>query len=202
MNKKKIFSTGFGLAFVAILLNSCVSKAGGGTAPEGTNDGMPDAIAVMYILNDSETGMGHVVGEVSLTVTSEGLALHPTFTKKIADGEHGFHIHEGMSVAPAKNDAGDMVVGLSAKGHYDPGKTGKHEGPDGDGHLGDLPLLEIKDGMPVESELLARRIESLDDIYGRVLMIHVHGDNYSDDPKKLGGGGPRYIAGIIERVAN
>ncbi len=37
----------------------------------------------------------------------------------------------------------------------------------------------------------------LDDIEGRALMIHAGGDNYSDSPKKLGGGGDRVACGVI-----
>jgi Cu-Zn family superoxide dismutase len=35
------------------------------------------------------------------------------------------------------------------------------------------------------------------DIKGRAIMIHAHGDNYSDDPKPLGGGGARIACGVI-----
>ena len=45
--------------------------------------------------------------------------------------------------------------------------------------------------------LLAPRIK-LSEIKGRSLMIHAGGDNYSDDPKPLGGGGARVACGVIE----
>lgn len=42
-----------------------------------------------------------------------------------------------MSCSPAMRD-GKMVAGLTAGGHLDPAHTGKHEGPWGNGHLGEL----------------------------------------------------------------
>jgi Cu-Zn family superoxide dismutase len=46
--------------------------------------------------------------------------------------------------------------------------------------------------MPV----LAPRLK-VADIKGRSLMIHAGGDNYSDLPVKLGGGGARIACGVI-----
>ena len=155
------------------------------------------AMVALHILDESESGMGQKVGMASLMASERGLEIKLTFDMPIGDGSYGFHIHEGTSVAPAEKD-GKMVVGLAAKSHYDPTNTGVHEGPEGNGHLGDLPLLTIKNGQS-SSTLLAPRIMSLADIYGRVLMIHKKGDNYSDTPAALGGGGARYIGGIIER---
>ena len=36
------------------------------------------------------------------------------------------------------------------------------------------------------------------DVRGRSLMIHAGGDNYSDQPEPLGGGGTRIACGVIE----
>ena len=36
------------------------------------------------------------------------------------------------------------------------------------------------------------------DVKGRALMIHAGGDNYSDQPKPLGGGGARVACGVIK----
>jgi Cu-Zn family superoxide dismutase len=36
------------------------------------------------------------------------------------------------------------------------------------------------------------------DAEGRALMIHAGGDNYSDQPKPLGGGGARIACGVVE----
>ena len=37
----------------------------------------------------------------------------------------------------------------------------------------------------------------LEDVAGRALVIHEGGDNYSDTPKPLGGGGVRMACGVI-----
>ena len=35
------------------------------------------------------------------------------------------------------------------------------------------------------------------DLAGRAIIIHAGGDNYSDNPKKLGGGGARVACGVV-----
>ncbi|HAQ86214.1 MAG TPA: superoxide dismutase [Cu-Zn] SodC1, partial [Pseudomonas sp.] len=44
----------------------------------------------------------------------------------------------------------------------------------------------------------APRLKSLGDLKGHALMVHEGGDNYSDEPKPLGGGGARVACGVIE----
>ena len=39
---------------------------------------------------------------------------------------------------------------------------------------------------------------TLKDVQGRALMIHEGGDNYSDEPKPLGGGAGRIACGIVK----
>jgi Cu-Zn family superoxide dismutase len=38
----------------------------------------------------------------------------------------------------------------------------------------------------------------LADVKGRAIMIHAGGDNYSDQPAPLGGGGARIACGVIK----
>ena len=38
----------------------------------------------------------------------------------------------------------------------------------------------------------------LADVKGRSIMIHVGGDNYSDQPAPLGGGGARIACGVVK----
>jgi Cu-Zn family superoxide dismutase len=42
---------------------------------------------------------------------------------------------------------------------------------------------------------LAPRLK-LSDLKGRALMVHMGGDNYSDKPQALGGGGARVACGV------
>ena len=68
----------------------------------------------------------------------------------------------------------------------------------GTGHVGDLPLLEVAaDGSAVKS-LKAPHIKDLEAVRGHSLVIHVGGDNYSDQPAPLGGGGARIACGVIK----
>lgn len=89
-----------------------------------------------------------------------------------------------------------MVAGLAAGGHYDPQSTGAHHGPKGEGHKGDLPALTVSATGSANQKLIAPRL-SVADLQGRSIMIHEGGDNYSDKPKPLGGGGGRVACGVV-----
>ena len=92
---------------------------------------------------------------------------------------------------------GKAVPALGAGGHFDPGKTGKHLGPYGDGHLGDLPPLFADAAGRSTLPVLAPRLKTAD-VKGRSLMVHAGGDNYADQPEPLGGGGPRIACGVVK----
>ncbi len=79
-----------------------------------------------------------------------------------------------------------------------PQNTGKHEGPEGAGHLGDLPALVVNNDGKATDAVIAPRLKSLDEVKDKALMVHVGGDNMSDQPKPLGGGGERYACGVIK----
>jgi Cu-Zn family superoxide dismutase len=64
--------------------------------------------------------------------------------------------------------------------------------------MGDLPLLKADADGKITGSVVSPRLKSLDEVKGRALMIHVGGDNYSDEPKPLGGGGARFACGVIE----
>jgi Cu-Zn family superoxide dismutase len=143
----------------------------------------------------SADGVGESVGTVTATDGENGLTLTPDLAG-LPSGEHGFHIHQNPSCDPAEKD-GSMIAGLTAGGHYDPESTSVHKGPKAEGgHLGDLPRLIVADDGTATTPVVAPRL-TVADIKGRALMIHAHGDNYSDDPKPLGGGGARIACGVI-----
>ena len=143
----------------------------------------------------SDKGVGKSLGTVKLEDSKDGLVL-TTDLKGLAPGEHGFHVHEHGSCAHQEKD-GKTVAGLGAGGHYDPDKTGKHEGPMAQGHRGDLPPLVVAPDGTAKGRLTAPRLK-VADAKGRALMIHEGGDNYSDNPKPLGGGGARVACGVVK----
>ena len=143
----------------------------------------------------SAAGVGESVGTVAATDSSGGLVLTPNLAG-LPSGEHGFHVHQNPSCDPAEKD-GTLVAGLAAGGHYDPAGTGVHKGPVAEGgHLGDLPKLVVAADGTATTPVTAPRL-TVADIRGRSLMVHASGDNYSDDPKPLGGGGARIACGVI-----
>lgn len=139
--------------------------------------------------------VGQSIGDVKITETDKGLEFAPNL-KALPPGEHGFHLHSNGSCQPALKE-GKASAAEAAGGHYDPQHTGKHEGPTGEGHLGDLPVLVVAQDGKATQPLLAPRLKSLDEIKGKALMIHAGGDNMADQPKPLGGGGVRYACGVI-----
>jgi len=137
----------------------------------------------------AEKGTGESVGTVTVSETPYGLLFTPNLHGISTQGVHGFHVHEHPS---CDNN------GTAAGGHLDPKKTGKHLGPfNNHGHLGDLPALYVNQDGTATVPVLAPRLKHLADIKAHALMIHAGGDNYSDQPQKLGGGGARMICGVI-----
>ena len=141
---------------------------------------------------------GKTAGYISIEQNDYGVVFTPHLfgLPKELHGLHGFHIHENPSCGPAKKN-GKIVPGGAAGGHYDPMKTGRHGFPwSDDNHLGDLPPLYIDRQGNASQPLLSPRIR-LSDLSGRALMVHAGGDNHSDIPKALGGGGARVLCGVI-----
>ena len=149
---------------------------------------------VVEIRAAEPSGPGAVLGTVTITATPYGTLFTPSLSG-LTPGIHGFHVHENPSCAPMDKD-GKPVASLSAGGHYDPIKAGKHLGPYGDGHLGDLPPLYVDSQGKSTLPVLAPRLK-ITDVKGRSLMVHAGGDNFSDQPEPLGGGGARIGCGIV-----
>lgn len=129
------------------------------------------------------------LGDITFQDSPYGLLITPNLTK-LPPGSHGFHLHQHAN-------CGDG--GMSAGGHFDPGKTGKHLGPYGDGHKGDLPVLYVSMDGIANIVMLAPRLSTAD-LKGLSIMIHQHGDNYTDQPA-LGGGGARIACGAMNEVS-
>ena len=143
-----------------------------------------------------EKGIGESIGTISAAQSPYGVILTPDL-KGLKPGIHGFHLHQNPDCSP-KEQNGKTVAAQAAGGHYDPAKTGRHEGPYGKGHLGDLPALFVTQDGKATYPVLAPRLK-LSHIKGRSVMIHEGGDNHADHPEKLGGGGARIACGVVSR---
>lgn len=142
----------------------------------------------------SDTGVEDEIGFVTFSDGPDGLVMLVDVVG-IVPGVHGMHIHEKGNCAPAQQD-GKSVAGLSAGPHFDPDKSGTHQGPAAKGHKGDLPVIEANATGQVKQELKAPNLK-VADIKGRAVIIHACGDNYQDTPP-LGGGGARVACGVIQ----
>ncbi|MGE3320430.1 MAG: superoxide dismutase [Cu-Zn] SodC [Candidatus Berkiella sp.] len=138
-------------------------------------------------------GIGEKIGTITFKDTKKGLSLEVDL-KGLTPGEHGFHLHENPSCESAEKD-GKFVAALGAGGHFDPENTHSHKGPKGKGHLGDLPKLVVSKKGVATVKGVAPRLK-VADLEGHSIVIHEHGDNYSDKPE-LGGGGARIACGVI-----
>lgn len=136
----------------------------------------------MYSTQPGHQKIGHIIFKNK----RNGVKIIPTL-KELPPGEHGFHLHQNPSCDNA---------GMAAGGHYDPSESKAHLGPYHHGHQGDLPKLFVdKNGIAHQPVFAPHLTEK--DIYGHAVMIHAGGDNYSDQPKPLGGGGERIACGFV-----
>jgi superoxide dismutase, Cu-Zn family len=152
-----------------------------------------DIVVQLNVVDDQ--GIGASVGQVTVTESKYGLVFTPSL-QGLAPGLHGFHLHENASCEVSEKD-GKKVPAGAAGGHYDPAGAKAHATPWGDGHLGDLPALYVSTDGAATQPVLAPRLK-LSDLLGRSLMVHAGGDNHSDHPAALGGGGARVACGVIQ----
>ena len=158
--------------------------------------GSASAAEIIVPMNTvNSKGTVKLIGSITITESSYGLVFSPSL-EGLEAGIHGFHAHENPSCEPKDKD-GKPVAALAAGSHYDPNAKKHHGTPWGDGHLGDLPALVVGQDGKANYAVLAPRLK-ISDIKSRALIIHVSGDNYSDDPAPLGGGGGRIACGIIK----
>ncbi|WP_277207525.1 superoxide dismutase [Cu-Zn] SodC [Vibrio misgurnus] len=154
------------------------------------------AIAQENVVKMIDLGTGQSLGTVTLSNSDYGTVFVPQLAG-LPPGIHGFHVHTNAS---CENSMVGMntTLGGGAGGHYDPQNTEKHGYPWTNGnHLGDLPALYVTENGQANQPVLAPRFK-MEEVKGRSLMIHVGGDNHSDHPLVLGGGGARIVCGIIE----
>lgn len=179
---------------IKILLSAlfvCVCFVAGGAIAQAE-------VVKAEIFASTPEGSGMSVGTASFADTPQGLEIRVNL-RGLPPGEHGFHVHEKPDCSPMKAADGTITPAGCAGGHFDPDKTGQHLGPNNGGHKGDLPLLVVgQDGKAVRAMDVRLKNVKAADFKNRSVMIHVGGDNYSDIPAALGGGGGRIACGIIK----
>ena len=147
------------------------------------------SITIPMYLVDAK-GQTKSIGTVKAEDGICGVLITPDL-HDLPSGVHGFHVHEHPSCDNAAAAAG---------GHLDPANSGKHRGPfTKSGHLGDLPVLIVGQDGRATLPTTAPRFK-LSELSGHALVIHAGGDNYSDTPEKLGGGGARIACGVIHNI--
>jgi len=168
----------------------------------GLSMGFANGLSATAVANETITmnavndkGVAEAVGEIEVSESQYGLVFEPAL-KDMAPGMHGFHMHANASCEPGKKE-GKMAAAVSAGGHFDPKNTQAHGEPWGEGHLGDLPPLYVTQAGEVDQPVLAPRL-TMKDLKGHAFIVHADGDNFADQPKKLGGGGARVACGLFK----
>jgi Cu-Zn family superoxide dismutase len=141
------------------------------------------------------TGPGAEVGTAML-MDEPGGAMVMLNLHGLPPGQHGLHLHQNGSCAVGPGPDGKPVPAGAAGPHFDPAGTGHHRGPMGQGHLGDLPHVEVGADGTARVNLTAPHIKDVTALKGKALMLHAGGDTYSDTPP-LGGGGARLACGVL-----
>lgn len=142
-------------------------------------------------------GLGQPIGHITLSDSAYGIVLTPNLNGLPA-GVHGFHLHMSPSCEPSMKDGKPVAAG-SAGGHWDPQHTEHHGMPWAtNAHMGDLPPLAVNADGSATQPMLAPRFKDIQAFRHHALVIHAGGDNHSDNPAPLGGGGARLACGVIQ----
>src|SRR5215472_7710193 len=141
-------------------------------------------------------GVSKEIGTLVLSDTQTGLQITPQLVD-LPPGDRGFHVHVNPNCGPGPGPNGQPAAGMAAGGHYDPANTGKHLGPHGEGHKGDMPVVTVDASGNATKAVVVPHL-TVADVRGRSIMIHAGGDNYSDQPAPLGGGGARIACGVAK----
>ncbi|MEN6650523.1 superoxide dismutase family protein [Stenotrophomonas hibiscicola] len=177
------------------------------TPPAAPADGATTEPAAAPAPAAAPTGDASATAELAPT---QGNETKGSVTFKVVDGkvhvtgqisglkpgsEHGFHIHEkGDCSAPD---------GMSAGGHFNPGKQDHGSVSADPHHGGDMPNIKADDkGVatidgPVSSNVNIGKGDDFD-IIGRGLIVHADADDYKTQP--TGNAGARLACAVIQKA--
>lgn len=144
-------------------------------------------------------GTGPRLGSLRFSQTNRGLVVQAD-VQGLLPGRNSMHIHQFRSCDPAV-EKGRLVPGAAAGPHWDPTGVMGHGGHGAHGHgghgahatggaalpLGDLPDLIADAGGVSTSVVAATRLNSLNQILGRSVIVH------------RGVDGPKFACGLLPR---
>ena len=138
---------------------------------------------------------GQEIGKAMLTQTTSGVLIEIDVSN-IANGEHGFHIHEtGIC------DGSDGFK--SAGGHFEPGQRQHGYLTEHGSHAGDMPNQFAAADGKLQAQVLNPNVTLADgptrvlDADGSALVIHADPDDYRSQP--AGNAGDRIACAVIEK---
>ena len=149
-----------------------------------------------YAANELDAGgIGKEIGTLERSDTEAGLRVRRAWPAYRQATTVSMFTLIRIAVPVTRQTANQRPAwGLAA---ISPANTGKHLGPLGEGHKGGLPALTVDADGKATQDVLAPHLK-VSDVKGHSIMIHVGGDNYSDQPAPLGGGGARIACGVAK----
>jgi Cu-Zn family superoxide dismutase len=156
-----------------------------------------DDLITTKMFKTTQDGTSEQLGTVTMKVDPDNGTSFHVIMHGLPPGQHGFHMHENPFCGPTLMFGVRIPAGAAGM-NFDPDSTGRHEGPEGNGQLGDLPFITVKANGTVDETVVAPRIKDQDTLHGHALVVDSGGDNYKDRPSRDGGGGARIACGVID----
>ena len=137
---------------------------------------------------------GKSVGYVTVTPAQYGVVFTPHL-KGLDAGLHGFHVHANPSCGTSKVNGKNSW--WSGRGALWPWQNKQTQHPLVNRRSQGRPTCALCRSKWKRASARTSPKLTMDDLKGRSLMIHVGGDNHSDHPAPLGGGGGRIVCGVF-----